>query len=273
MNCRSERNILSQTSRNVPSEVHRWQPLSRNRAEVWWFALADMPNEVWSDWLSALDDEERSRAARFVHDHDRRQFIAAHAMLRGLLQRLAGKPAAEWKFAIGSRGKPALHPDHGMDRLNFNISHTRGAVACAMTLDHPIGVDIEHVERPGRLLEIANSYFAPDELAILHAAPEAEQRTVFFRLWTLKEAYIKARGDGLHLQLDLFAFSLSPPRIAFAPGLADDPVRWHFSTMTPTPEHLLSVAVCCGRTLPVAVAPHRMTHLDIGRLVSQAEAG
>ena len=215
-----------------------------------------------------LDDEERARAARFVHERDRCQFIAAHALLRILLQELAGGPAGAWRFAVGSHGKPSLHPDHRLGRLAFNISHTRGAVACAMTLDHDIGVDIEDLERPGRLLEIAHAYFAPDELIVLHRAPPAEQHAVFLRLWTLKEAYIKAHGDGLSLPLDRFAFALSPPAIAFAPGFPDDPAVWQFCTLTPTASHILSVAVRHGGTNPAAVAPHRMTHGDIDRLMT-----
>ena len=215
-----------------------------------------------------LDDEERARAARFVHERDRHQFIAAHALLRILLQELAGGPAGAWRFIAGSHGKPSLHPDPRLGRLAFNISHTRGAVACAMTLDHDIGVDIEDLERPGRLLEIAHAYFAPDELIVLHSAPPAEQHAVFLRLWTLKEAYIKAHGDGLSLPLDRFAFALSPPAIAFAPGFPDDPAVWQFCTFTPTASHILSVAVRHGGTNPAAVAPHRMTHRDIDRLMT-----
>jgi 4'-phosphopantetheinyl transferase len=219
-----------------------------------------------------LDGEERARAARFVHERDRREFIAAHALLRILLQELAGGPAGAWRFAAGSHGKPALHPDHRLGRLAFNISHTRGAVACAMTLDHDIGVDIEDLERPGRLVEIAHAYFAPAELATLRSAPPAGQRRVFLQLWTLKEAYIKAHGDGLSLPLDRFAFALSPPAIAFAPGFPDDAAAWQFSTMIPTATHIMSVAVRHGGTKPIAVAPHRVTHSDIDRSMTTAAA-
>ncbi len=212
-----------------------------------------------------LDDEERARAARFVFERDRHQFIAAHALLRILLQELAGGPAGAWRFTVGPHGKPSLHPDHRLGRLAFNISHTRGAVACAMTLDRDIGVDIEDLERPGRLLEIAHAYFAPAELIVLRSAPPAAQRGVFFRLWTLKEAYIKAHGDGLSLPLDRFAFSLSPPVIAFAPGFPDDPAVWQFSTLAPTTSHILAVGgrpsrrhkSRCSRPAPGDTLRHR----------------
>jgi len=239
---------------------------------VWWLALADVPDDAWSRWTTLLDEEERARAARFVFEHDRHQFIAAHTLLRLLLQALAGGPAGAWRFVAASHGKPALHPDHRLGRLAFNISHTRGAVACAMTLDHDIGVDIEDLERPGRLLDIAHAYFAPAELIVLRRTPPAGQRRVFLQLWTLKEAYIKAHGDGLSLPLDRFAFTLSPPAIAFAPGFPDDPAAWHFHMLAPTASHILSVAVRHGGTNTVAVAPHRMTHCDIDRLMTATAA-
>jgi 4'-phosphopantetheinyl transferase len=246
----------------APRTQH-WRPLSPHGAGLWWLALADVPDHAWSRWITTLDDDERTRAARFVYERDRHQFIAAHALLRTLLQHVAGRPAIEWRFTVGSHGKPALHPDHQLGRLEFNISHTRGAVACAMTLDHAIGVDIEDIERPGRLIEIADAYFAPDELTILRATPGAEQRALFLRLWTLKEAYIKAHGDGLSLPLDRFAFSLSPLRIAFAAGSGEDPAAWQFSTLSPTPTHILSVAIRHRGTEPVAVTPYRVAHADI----------
>lgn len=264
--------FLNQLPGTVAMPVEGWQPLSPRGAGLWCLALADVPHDAWSRWTTLLDGGERDRAARFVHERDRYQFIAAHVLLRLLLQHLAGGPARGWRFVSGIRGKPSLHPEHRLDRLAFNISHARGAVACAMTLDHAIGVDIEDVERSGRLLEIADAYFAPAELAILRAAPVAARRTVFFRLWTLKEAYIKAHGDGLSLPLDRFAFALSPPAIAFEPPLDDDPAAWQFCSLAPTPTHILSLAIRRGGANPVAVAPYRVTHSDIDRLMGASTA-
>lgn len=269
----SKGTALNQSRGNIPMALDRWQPLSPRTASVCWLMLDDVPADAWRRWTTILDEDERARAGRFVHERDRHQFIAAHALLRVLLQHVDGRLAGTWRFATGSHGKPALHADHRVDRLSFNISHAHGAVACAMTLDHAIGVDIEGLKRPGRLIEIADAYFAADELAILRGTAAAEQHAVFFRLWTLKEAYIKAHGHGLSLPLDRFSFSLSPPRIAFAPGFGDDPAAWQFATMAPDPTHILSVAIHHHGTNTVAVAPYRITHFDIDRLMTAAAGG
>jgi 4'-phosphopantetheinyl transferase len=102
-------------------------------------------------------------------------------------------------------------------------------------------------ERP--TLEIAADFFAPREVLALLKAPSAEQCERFFDYWTLKEAYIKARGMGLAIPLDQFWFTLdasAPVRIAFAPELDDDPASWQFARLRPSARHRVAVAVRRG---------------------------
>ena len=112
-----------------------------------------------------------------------------------------------------------------MPDLRFNLSHTDGLIACAVTIGREVGVDVEHIQR--RLThDVAGRFFAPREVDDLKALPEDEQQRVFFDYWTLKEAYIKARGFGLALPLGDFAFTLAPPappQIAFEPALRRRP--------------------------------------------------
>ena len=125
-----------------------------------------------------------------------------------------------------------------------------------MARGHRVGVDVEAVTR-AVLEDIPERHFAPDEVRDLRALPAAEQPRVFFDYWTLKEAYIKARGLGLALPLDQFAFALaagSPPTIRFAAGFDDDPTRWQFWQAWPTPTHRLSLAIeRDGADLPVTL--------------------
>jgi 4'-phosphopantetheinyl transferase len=237
----------------IPQDAWSRAParLAEGDVHVWSMAVDGLAPAVLGDWHRLLDDGERATAARFVQAADTRQYIAAHALLRLMLSGFAAMAPARWRFAAGPQGKPTVHPDIPHGRLQFNLSHTRDAVACALALDHPIGVDIENTERPTFSLDLAESYFAADEVARLRAAAPAEQRAMFFRLWTLKEAAIKALGLGLGVPLDQVAFGLSPVRVRFDPALGEDAAHWHFAAADPVPRCMLAVAVR-------AAAPVRM---------------
>ena len=139
--------------------------------------------------------------------------------------------------------------------LSFNLTNTEGLIACLIARDRELGVDVEDTQRRGETVSIADRFFSPSEVKDLHAVPEASKRDRFFDYWTLKEAYIKARGFGLALPLGDFAFRLDPPRaptIAFEPALDDDPSTWQFLQEWPTQQHRLALAVRrTGRDLSV----------------------
>jgi len=131
----------------------------------------------------------------------------------------------------------------------FNLSNTRGLIACAVARSRELGIDVESTRRPGQTVEIAEHFFAPAEIDALHSLP-ADQRTErFFAYWTLKEAYIKARGMGLAIPLAQFSFVLDEPApisIRFAPELEDDPSSWQFERLVLSPGHHTAVAVRRG---------------------------
>jgi phosphopantetheinyl transferase len=135
-------------------------------------------------WLS---DEERERHARFVFQQDRESYLAAHAMLRLALGGYRGP------FSVGVHGKPFL--EQGPE---VSLSHTRGAVAVAISTSMPVGVDVENVERSNDWRKLLGRVLSPAEIATLHALPEAEQQPRFYEFWTLKEAWSKALALGLH---------------------------------------------------------------------------
>jgi 4'-phosphopantetheinyl transferase len=210
-----------------------------------------------------LSPEEREQWQRFHFERHRRQYLVSHALVRLTLSRYAPLAPEAWTFVTNPYGRPEVDGAHNT-RLRFNLSHTDGLVLCAVTLDADLGVDVEDTARGGQPLELAPRVFAPSELAALHALPAPLQRERFFAYWTLKEAYIKARGLGLALPLQQFAFHLAPgepPRISFDPCLADAPEAWRFFQFQPSPRHLAALAVrqpserpCsvrCWRTIPL----------------------
>jgi 4'-phosphopantetheinyl transferase len=208
-----------------------------------------------SSYAQLLTDDERARMARLVFDRDRDAFLMTRALVRTMLSRYAPVAPAEWRFIATEYGRPEiLDRPADLPDLRFNISHTRGMIACAVTIGREVGIDIEDINR-GLTHDVAGRFFADAEVDDLHALPEHEQARVFFDYWTLKEAYIKARGFGLALPLGDFAFKLNPPHapaISFAPALQDEPASWQFVQDWPTPEHRFALAVRrTGADLPV----------------------
>jgi len=195
-------------------------------AEVWVLPTAGLGAEREARAAALLDAGETARAARFHFDRDRRDYRFAHALLRLLLSSATPREPRAWRFREGEGGKPELAgpPE---EPLFFNISHTRGCVACLVGRRPQIGVDVESRDRRVSP-DLGERLFAPAEVALLKHPDESERWDRFFRIWTLKEAYLKGTGRGLRTPLDSFAFSLDPPAVRFAPELADEPAAWHF---------------------------------------------
>jgi 4'-phosphopantetheinyl transferase len=220
-------------------------------------ALAHLPR-----WRAMLGSDEAARAHRFHFAEDRDTFVAAHALARIMLSEVAGLPTATWRYITGPFGKPAIAPGCGDGGLRFNISHTRGLAACAVAREDELGLDVEATDRPAAL-ETASRYFAADEVhAILDAEPE-KRRCLFFRFWTLKEAFIKATGEGLNRPLDSFAFSLDPVRVMFharprTVTRGNDPTDWQFVECSPLAHWQLALALCRPRSRPMRLDARAM---------------
>lgn len=169
---------------------------------------------------------------------------ASYAFLKQILARCTGSRAEAVRFTQNRYGKPELAPDVTDLPVRFNLSHTGDLAVCAVTLAHDIGVDVEHLERPVNF-SIADRFFSNQETEALSRAETSLKQPLFFRFWTLKEAYAKAAGRGLAIGLDRFSFVLDRPeiRIAFHSQDPDDPEFWQFFQFSPVPGYLAAVAV------------------------------
>lgn len=154
---------------------------------VWWCESMDVPRSL----LGVLTVEERHRCDRFRFEEDRRSYLAAHVMLRILLSRYGSRSFRD-PFVISAEGKPSLP-----DGPRFSLSHTRGMVACAFAEEITVGVDVEGAGRAAHLEAIAERVMSRREVATLGALPEIKRGERLVELWTLKEAWAKARGFGL----------------------------------------------------------------------------
>jgi 4'-phosphopantetheinyl transferase len=216
-------------------EVHVWQAnLDRNQSEV-------------DDFLCMLSIDERARADRFHFPKDRDHFIIARGVLRNILGLYLNRDPASLSFQYSSHGKPFLAPVTLPDAISFNLSHSNGTALYAMTRSREVGVDVEFIRTGPQGDQIAERFFSPQEVAALHALPPASQRYAFFLCWTRKEAYIKARGEGLSMPLDRFDVSLVPGEPAELLATRPDVLeadRWSLRNLTiEEPGYAAAVAV------------------------------
>lgn len=205
--------------------------LGRGEIHVWRASLStDQP--TLRNLESTLAGEERGRAGRFIFERDRERYIAARGILRNLLGRYLRCAPQTIEFVYGVRGKPAVASAGSQPAICFNLSHSHGLTVVAIGQEREIGIDVELIRPEFAGEEIAKRYFSAKEIAELGKLP-AELRTEgFFLCWTRKEAYIKARGDGLQIPLDSFDVSLSPGTPVTLSSV-DEP-RWCIESFVPS---------------------------------------
>lgn len=215
-----------------------------SEVEVWLASLDALDEQQRRELRALLSAEERARRDDFRFEKDRALYEVAHGVVRWALGRALDVPPADVRFAVGPHGKPGL--DMGTSAaadVRFNLSHATSLVAVAITRMGDVGVDVEHTARDVSPLELSRMVFAAEERAALEALPPEQRQDMFFQLWTLKEAYIKATGDGMSLDLRSFSFALDGG-LSFRPPPGDVRERWCFF-LERLPSH--SLAVCVER--------------------------
>ena len=196
--------------------------------------------------LSTLSADEKERAARFYFQRDREHFIVARGALRAILGRYLQRDPTRVGFRYSPHGKPALAMEAPGEGLRFNISHSHGLALCAVTRGREIGVDLERVRSIANLEQIAERFFSPGENAEPRALPARVKAEAFFNGWSRKEAYLKARGDGLSLSLDQFDVSLASGEPARLPRNQREPRdvgRWPLQELPPVFGYVAALAV------------------------------
>lgn len=209
--------------------------LAGGAPRVWRFLLDRASEEVVS-LAALLDGEEQTRADRFVFPQDRARFIVGRATLRRLLSTQLGVPPKAVRFRYGAGGKPELP----CGTLCFNLAHA-GGLALVAFAPRPVGIDVEPRRAIAEARGIADQVFCAGERAFLSTVPESGRADAFLRLWTRKEALIKASGHGLGA--DLHALDVSA-----AAGLPWLDMRtrertWRLWDVEIGPDHL--AALCC----------------------------
>lgn len=206
--------------------------------DIWLLNFSDLTENQIANFSNFLSHEELTRAQIFKHKQH--HFIATRALMRKVLSHHTGLPSAALEFARREQGKPYLINSP----LYFNVSHSGNFAALAVTTLGEIGIDIETI-RPRNFLAIAERYYHADELKQLLATPEAEREELFFKLWTLKEAFFKATGGGISSGLDkaVFSFRNTTVNATFCESLNLPNNHWHFQQEFITPTTPVALAL------------------------------
>lgn len=217
-----------------------------NQVDLWCAFLEE--GKTWDldqRYRVVLSPDEVQRYARFHFEKDRRQFLLTRALVRDVLSRYVGTEPSALAFTRNEYGKPALAEPTDCP-IAFSLSHTRGLSVCAVASAQMIGVDVERLDRTNCHPNIANRFFAPSEAAYLEGLKGDQRRLEFLRLWTLKEAFVKARGKGLSMPLNSFAVSShagQPVRLSCQDRTGTGVEDWQF----------LQIRLSCSFHITVAV--------------------
>lgn len=174
-----------------------------------WRASLDLPPDKLNALEETLRQDEHGRAKRFISGQDRSHFIAARGILRNILGTYLGVLPQSIQFSYGHNGKPAIPSEGSVHPLRFNLSHSHGIALIGISREREVGVDVELIRPEVAGEEIAIRYFSDKEFEELRNLPAGMKAEGFFRCWTRKEAYIKARGGGLRIPLKSFSVSLT----------------------------------------------------------------
>jgi 4'-phosphopantetheinyl transferase len=220
---------------SAPSQLH----LVDHEVHVWRADL-DLPAKQVSKLLSFLDNAEQGRAERFIFDRDRTRFAVARSILRLLVARYLNTSANTIEFKYGPQGKPALTPD---SPLRFNLAHSDRVALYAFSLDRDLGIDVESQRRFAHLhnREIVQSHFSQKEQEEFYSLDPELQESAFYLGWTRKEAYLKARGEGLQIPLQSFDVSLDPEGPAIL--RSHDAAHWELHSFDPEPDFAAALVV------------------------------
>lgn len=232
-----------------------------NPAEIVWPRIApaaELPEGVVQVWAASLalpevqlrvlwavlTPDERARAERFRFEVHRNRFVAGRGIVRTLLASCLGKDPSHLQFAYSPRGKPSILDAN--QTVHFNAAHCEDMLLVAVTRIGPVGVDVERVRQVKDMSDLVSRFFSPREDVEFQRLDPGRQPAAFFRLWTRKEAWLKATGDGIPAGLNRVEVTLDDDATAEVLSIGGDPEaakRWSLSSLVPAPGWIGAVAV------------------------------
>ena len=224
--------------------------LQKETIDLWLCSCrSDESRRMDERYRALLDKHEQASEMRFHFERDRRRFLVTRALVRIVLSRYLPIQPDKWGFSTNAYGRPRIANEESRDAgLDFNLSHTDGLIVLGVSADRRLGVDVENVAELRAPIELADRFFSSHEAEALSRVSSDEQHRRFFEYWTFKESYIKARGMGLSIPLDKFAFDFpgrAEVRLATAPELKDSESNWQFWQFEPASGYLIAICAEC----------------------------
>ena len=220
--------------------------LNSNEIHLW---NASQKNSVID--FGCLSSDEKARAEQFHFEKDRYAFTFSRTLLRSILSRYLDLEPRAIRFNYTPHGKPFLDPLQNPNQLHFNVSHTHQTVIYAISKNHEVGVDVEYKNQTIDYLSIAKNFFSPYENDCLNKISTPQQCELFYRIWTCKEAFIKAIGLGLSYALndfDVGEFSNQSAKILRIKNEPEKAKTW--SLFCWNPEEGYAAALAVGQKMP-----------------------
>lgn len=218
----------------------------RNEAHVWIVRPESISNgRILDACIDLLSEHERERYRRFRFAEDRHRYLVSHALVRNVLSKYADIQPDEWVFSQSNHGRPEV-ANMGLSTIRFNLSHTRGLVACIVTSSCDCGIDVERVHVRHDPIGVAKRMFSTAEFEHMQQLKGREQLEYFFTRWTLREAYTKARGIGITFPTHKLNFKIKSTgevNIEFQADVQDNNEDWQLDILPLTEEHITASAI------------------------------
>ena len=232
------------------SQPDNWRPQRKadqlHQSEVHlWSVSFDTLSEKLGYFRWTLSADEKERVDRFLKIEDRELYTITRGALRSLLGAYLAIEPSEVEFAYDALGKPSLVGMGAQAALNFSVSHSGAQALLGFARGRRIGVDLERVSADADVLELAERYFSSNEFETLRSLTAEMQHEAFYCGWTRKEAYLKARGEGIFFGLERVEVSLVPGERAIIKKVSDDPnlsENWILEHLLPAPNYIGAVA-------------------------------
>lgn len=219
-------------SQNLENEIH-----------VWWIDL-DQPQYIVDNYYRVLDQDEKISILNFKTELLRKRYTVSKCVLKILISKYLDSKPEEVKFTYGELGKPFLSSSINTLNLQFNMSHSNRLGMCAFTKDKALGVDIEKIREFSNLEDVAEMCMSEFEKGWFSKLPPATRIEIFYKVWTVKESFIKAIGAGLSFPMvDVEVKMNSSDKCEFHKIKNESGIfrKWRVFTFAPEPNYTASL--------------------------------